>query len=65
MLEGRAAASGRSVAEERRAALANQSVKRFATAQEIGALAVFLASLAARSISGQIIPIDGGSQSAS
>jgi NAD(P)-dependent dehydrogenase (short-subunit alcohol dehydrogenase family) len=65
VFEGRAAASGRTVAEERLAALANQSVQRFVTADEIAALAVFLASPAARSISGQIIPIDGDSQSAS
>jgi NAD(P)-dependent dehydrogenase (short-subunit alcohol dehydrogenase family) len=65
VLEGRAAASGRSVADERVAALANQSVKRFVAPEEIGALAVFLASDAARSISGQIVPIDGDSQSAS
>lgn len=65
VFEGRAAASGRTVAEERLAALANQSVKRFVSADEIAALAVFLASPAARSISGQIIPIDGDSQSAS
>jgi NAD(P)-dependent dehydrogenase (short-subunit alcohol dehydrogenase family) len=64
VLEGRAAASGRSVAEERAGALANQSVKRFVAPEEIGALAVFLASDAARSISGQIVPIDGDSQSA-
>jgi NAD(P)-dependent dehydrogenase (short-subunit alcohol dehydrogenase family) len=65
VLEGRAAASGRSVADERAAALANQSVKRFVAPADIGALAVFLASDAARSISGQIVPIDGDSQSAS
>jgi NAD(P)-dependent dehydrogenase (short-subunit alcohol dehydrogenase family) len=65
VLEGRAAASGRSVDEERAGALANQSVKRFVAPEEIGALAVFLASDAARSISGQIVPIDGDSQSAS
>lgn len=65
VLEGRAAASGRSLAQERAAALANQSVKRFVAPDEIGALAVFLASDAARSISGQIVPIDGDSQSAS
>ena len=54
----------RSVADERAAALANQSVKRFVAPEEIGALALFLASDAARSISGQIVPIDGDSQSA-
>ncbi|MGF6931083.1 NAD(P)-dependent dehydrogenase (short-subunit alcohol dehydrogenase family) [Paraburkholderia sp. UCT70] len=65
VLAGRASASGRSVAQEEAAALANQSVKHFVDPAEIGALAVFLASDAGRSISGQMIPIDGDSQSAS
>jgi NAD(P)-dependent dehydrogenase (short-subunit alcohol dehydrogenase family) len=65
VLEGRAAASGRSVAEERAAALANQSLQRMVAPQDIAALAVFLASDAGGSISGQILPIDGDSQSAS
>ena len=65
MLEGRARASGHNVAEERAAALANQSIKRFVAPEDMGALAVFLASNAARSISGQIMPIDGDLQSAS
>ncbi len=65
MLAGRAQASGRSVEQERAAALGNQSIKRFVPPQEIAALALFLASSAGRSISGQILPIDGDSQSAS
>jgi NAD(P)-dependent dehydrogenase (short-subunit alcohol dehydrogenase family) len=65
VFEGRAAVSGRSVAEERAGALANQSIKRFVVPEDIAALAVFLASNAGRSISGQILPIDGDSQSAS
>jgi NAD(P)-dependent dehydrogenase (short-subunit alcohol dehydrogenase family) len=65
VLAGRAAASGRSVTEERAAALANQSIKHMVAPQDIAALAVFLASDAGRSISGQILPIDGDSQSAS
>jgi NAD(P)-dependent dehydrogenase (short-subunit alcohol dehydrogenase family) len=65
VLEGRAAASGRSVADERTAALANQSIKHMVAPQDIAALAVFLASDAGRSISGQILPMDGDSQSAS
>ncbi|SAK52084.1 3-ketoacyl-ACP reductase [Caballeronia temeraria] len=65
VLEGRASANGRSVAEEEAAALANQSIKRFVDPADIAALAVFLASNAGRSISGQMIPIDGDSQSAS
>ncbi len=40
--------------------LANQPTKRFVTVEEIGALAMFLASDAAGSITGAIIPIDGG-----
>jgi NAD(P)-dependent dehydrogenase (short-subunit alcohol dehydrogenase family) len=62
---GRAAASGRSVAQEQAAALANQSIKRFVDPADIAALAVFLASDAARLISGQLLPIDGDSQSVS
>ncbi|TXC81215.1 SDR family oxidoreductase [Paraburkholderia azotifigens] len=62
VFQGRASVSGRSVAEEEAAALANQSIKRFV---DPAALAVFLASPAGRSISGQMIPIDGDSQSAS
>jgi hypothetical protein len=44
--------------------MANQSVNRFAVPGEIGALGGFLASAAGRSVSGQIVPIDGDSQSA-
>lgn len=62
---GRAAASGRTTAEEEAAALTNQSIKHFVDPSDIAALALFLASDAARSISGQMIPIDGDSQSAS
>ncbi len=40
--------------------LANQPTKRFAGTDEIGALAVFLASNAARSITGVALPVDGG-----
>lgn len=65
VLAGRAAASGRTVAQEEAAALANQSIKHFVDPADIGALAVFLASDAGRSISGQMIPVDGDSQSAS
>lgn len=65
VFQGRASVSGRSVAEEEAAALANQSIKRFVDPADIAALAVFLSSQAGRSISGQLIPIDGDSQSAS
>ncbi len=40
--------------------LAQQPNKRFATAEEIGALTVFLASDAAASITGTALPVDGG-----
>jgi 3-hydroxybutyrate dehydrogenase len=40
--------------------LAAQPTKRFVTVEEIGALATFLASDIAGSITGAIIPIDGG-----
>jgi 3-hydroxybutyrate dehydrogenase len=40
--------------------LAQQPNKRFATVEEMGALAVFLASDAAASITGAALPVDGG-----
>ena len=40
--------------------LAQQPNKRFATVEEIGSLAVFLASEAAASITGIALPVDGG-----
>ncbi|HYM32546.1 MAG TPA: 3-hydroxybutyrate dehydrogenase [Candidatus Cybelea sp.] len=40
--------------------LANQPNKKFATVEEMGALAVFLSSEGAASITGTAIPVDGG-----
>ena len=40
--------------------LAQQPNKKFATVEEMGALAVFLASDAAASITGAALPVDGG-----
>jgi len=60
VLEGRAAASGRTLEQERVSALANQSLKSFTEAHEIAAMALFLASDAAKTITGQAICIDGG-----
>jgi len=60
---GRATLSGRTVEEEADLALANQSVKKFIDPADIAALALFLAGPHARTISGQMFPIDGDSKS--
>jgi NAD(P)-dependent dehydrogenase (short-subunit alcohol dehydrogenase family) len=62
VFQGRAEAEGISLDEVKRIALANQSIKRFVDPAELGALAVFLASDAARSIAGQVLPVDGDYQ---
>ena len=59
VLEARALASGRTLDEERCSALVNQSLKTFTAPGEIAALALFLASDAAKTISGQALAIDG------
>ncbi|MFJ2307632.1 SDR family oxidoreductase [Streptomyces sp. NPDC087787] len=64
VLQGRADASGRSLADVTADALSIQSLKRFTAPEDIAALALFLASDSAKSITGQTIPIDGGSQAA-
>jgi NAD(P)-dependent dehydrogenase (short-subunit alcohol dehydrogenase family) len=61
---GRASISGRSVAEERARAMSEQSIKAMIDPKDIAALAVFLASDAAKSITGQVIPIDNDRQRA-
>ncbi len=58
----RALAAGKSVDEIKSIALANQSLKYLVDPDGIAALALFLASDAARSISGQTFPIDGDMQ---
>ena len=62
VFQGRAQISGRSLDEEKRIGLANQSLKNLVDPADIAQLAVFLASDAGKSISGQIIPIDGDMQ---
>jgi len=42
-----------------------QSIKRLVDPRDVAALAVFLASDAAKSISGQMLPIDNDMQAAS
>ena len=65
VLEGRAKLSGKSIEEEKKTALSIQSFQRFVDPCDIATLALFLASDAAKSISGQMLPIDNDSQQAS
>jgi NAD(P)-dependent dehydrogenase (short-subunit alcohol dehydrogenase family) len=64
VLRGRAEATGRTLAEVTADALSIQSLQHFVDPDDIAALALFLASDSARSITGQTFPIDGGSRSA-
>ena len=64
VFEGRAQATHESLEEIRKEAMAVQSIKRLVDPKDIAALAVFLASDAAKSISGQMLPIDNDMQSA-
>jgi NAD(P)-dependent dehydrogenase (short-subunit alcohol dehydrogenase family) len=64
VFRGRAEATGKSIAEVKLAAMAGQSLKALVDPDDIAALAVFLASDAAKSISGQVLPIDGDMQRA-
>jgi NAD(P)-dependent dehydrogenase (short-subunit alcohol dehydrogenase family) len=58
----RAQATGQSIEEAKRLGMANQSLKRLVDPRDIAALCVFLASDAGKSISGQVLPIDGDHQ---
>ena len=64
MFANRAQFSGKSVTEVRAAAMAEQSIKAMIDPKDIAALAVFLASDAGKSISGQVLPIDNDRQRA-
>jgi NAD(P)-dependent dehydrogenase (short-subunit alcohol dehydrogenase family) len=64
VFQGRAQLSGRTIEEEKRLGLANQSLKELVDPVDIARLAVFLASDAGKSISGQVVPIDGNMQRA-
>jgi NAD(P)-dependent dehydrogenase (short-subunit alcohol dehydrogenase family) len=64
VFQGRARLSGRTVEEEKHLGLANQSLKALVDPVDIARLAVFLASDAGKSISGQVVPIDGNMQRA-
>jgi NAD(P)-dependent dehydrogenase (short-subunit alcohol dehydrogenase family) len=61
---GRAQISGKTMDEVRADAMAAQSIKAMIDPKDIAALAVFLASDAAKSISGQVLPIDNDRQRA-
>src|SRR5262245_18360454 len=58
VFQGRAQLSGRSMQEVTTEAMAVQSIKAMIDPKDIASLAVFLASDAAKSISGQVISID-------
>jgi NAD(P)-dependent dehydrogenase (short-subunit alcohol dehydrogenase family) len=62
VLEGRAQAMHKSLDEVRKEAMAVQSIKRLVDPKDIATLAVFLASDAAKAISGQMVPIDNDMQ---
>ncbi|MPV37578.1 SDR family oxidoreductase [Georgenia subflava] len=64
VLAGRADANGTTVDEEVSKALDNQSIRQFTDPADIAALALFLAGPHARTISGQLFPIDGDSKHA-
>jgi NAD(P)-dependent dehydrogenase (short-subunit alcohol dehydrogenase family) len=65
VIQGRADVAHESFADAEKEALATQSLKRFVDPKDIAALAVFLASDAGKSISGQVLPIDNDSHQAS
>lgn len=61
-LENRVKLSGNAIEEERQLAQSGQSIGRFVDPKDIAALTWFLASDAAKSISGQTLPIDNDTQ---
>ena len=65
VFENRAKASGKSLEQIKKEAMTVQSIKRFVDPRDIAALVIFLASDAAKSISGQMLPIDNDMQQAS
>ncbi|MFE7422098.1 SDR family oxidoreductase [Rhodococcus sp. NPDC057529] len=64
VLAGRAESNGTTLEAETATALDNQSVRTFIDPDDIAQLAVFLAGPHARTISGQMFPIDGDSKHA-
>ena len=64
VFEGRAKVSGKTMEQIKKETMSVQSHNRLANPKDIAALAVFLASDAAKSISGQMMPIDNDMQQA-
>ncbi|MFK4190011.1 hypothetical protein ACI2L4_39495 [Streptomyces sparsogenes] len=64
LLQGRADASGRSLADVRADVLCIQSLKHFTDPDDIAALALFLASDNAKSSTGNTLAAGGGSKAA-
>ena len=62
VIADRAELAGRSIEEERALAVSLLSLQRLVDPKDIAALAVFLASDAGKSISGQMLPIDNDAQ---
>lgn len=62
VIAARAELAGRSIEEERALAVSLLSLQRLVDPKDIAALAVFLASDAGKSISGQMLPIDNDAQ---
>lgn len=62
VFEGRAHLSGQTVEEVKQASITNRSIKTLIDPRDIAALAVFLASDHGKSISGQMLSIDGDQQ---
>jgi NAD(P)-dependent dehydrogenase (short-subunit alcohol dehydrogenase family) len=62
-LQDRARRSGKTIEEEGELAQSGQSLRRFVDPKDIAALTLFLASDAAKSISGQTLSIDNDTQS--
>ena len=62
IFEGRARVSGKSLEEVREISMEHRSIKRLIDPKDIAKLAVYLASDAAKMISGQSFPIDGDAQ---
>jgi NAD(P)-dependent dehydrogenase (short-subunit alcohol dehydrogenase family) len=65
VLEGRAKTEGKTLEQEKEAAMSVQALKRFVDPKDIAELCLFLTSDAGKSISGQVIPIDNDSVKAS